>query len=435
MSSQIDITKPVFGQPTTESVRENFRRASNEISVLQDKTFGAPFLSLQGGRMEGPMFLYNDPTDALHPVTLGWAQANFGTGGGGGGAITEAPADGQAYGRIMGAWTPVLRVIGGELEGPLTLAGDATEPLNPATKQQLDAVAGTIPPDSPDDGKTYGRKSGAWQEALSIDGGELEGPLTLAGDATEPLNPASLQQLAAAIAPYLVTNYVDNSGFTINQTNYPSGAALAANAYGFDRWKAGANGCTLVFTPSPPDTTVMITAGSLVQPIEGANLLARPYTLSWSGTAQGRVYNQSTVPDAYVESPIHFIASQGTNLLLEFSGGTLGRVQLQLGTKPTPWQPAPLQVDQARCDRFFQRIYVYIGGYGIAAANIGASSVQFRGPMRATPSVTLETWNYSNANGVNTGGISQTMWQPGLNITGNNVYFGANGWVRFSANL
>lgn len=38
MPSQIDPTKPVFGSPTTESVRANFLAAKNEIEALQAKT-------------------------------------------------------------------------------------------------------------------------------------------------------------------------------------------------------------------------------------------------------------------------------------------------------------------------------------------------------------------------------------------------------------
>ena len=36
MPSAIDITKPIYGTPTTQSVRDNFHIARDEITALQD---------------------------------------------------------------------------------------------------------------------------------------------------------------------------------------------------------------------------------------------------------------------------------------------------------------------------------------------------------------------------------------------------------------
>lgn len=154
--------------------------------------------------------------------------------------------------------------------------------------------------------------------------------------------------LTAAGAPYIATNYVDNSGFTVNQRNYSSGSALAAGSYGFDRWKGGASGCTLTFTASPASTVVTISAGTLQQVVEGVNFFNSSYTLSWTGSATGRVNT-----GAYVASPITFTGAPNTNVTIEFQGGTLGQVMLQVGSQTTLWQPQPYPVDLARCQRFF----------------------------------------------------------------------------------
>jgi hypothetical protein len=103
MTSGIDSTKPVEGSPTTASVRLNFQTTKQEIEALQIAAQGAPFLSIAGGSMTGPMYLLNDPTDPRMPATKAYVDAMGGTGGGGTG-IPEAPADGVLYGRRNGAW-------------------------------------------------------------------------------------------------------------------------------------------------------------------------------------------------------------------------------------------------------------------------------------------------------------------------------------------
>jgi hypothetical protein len=119
MTSQIDVTVPVAGTPTTASVRANFQTAANEISALQAATTGGPFLALAGGTMTGPMYLAGDPTDVRMPATKAYVDAHAGSGGGTG--IPEAPTDGALYGRSNGAWFPAVPIAGGTMTAPLRL--------------------------------------------------------------------------------------------------------------------------------------------------------------------------------------------------------------------------------------------------------------------------------------------------------------------------
>lgn len=214
--------------------------------------------------------------------------------------------------------------------------------------------------------------------------------------------------LTAAGAPYIAENFADNSGFTINQRNYASGTALAAGAYGLDRWKAGASGCTLTFTPSPASTVVTIAAGTIQQVVEGVNFINSSYTLSWLGSATGRV-NTGT----YVASPITFTGAPNTNVTIEFQGGTLGQTQLQIGTQVTLWQPAPRALDLARCQRFYFNFGCFFAGFG-NGATIGYQ-FQFPVTMRASPTMTLTNnsdtgitnpSNSADVNGAAIGGIA-----------------------------
>jgi hypothetical protein len=211
MTSQIDITKPVFGTPTTQSVRDNFTTAANEITILQNQMTGSPFLPLVGGHMTGAMYLFNDPTDAMMPATKGYVDAHTGSGGGG---IPEAPSDGTYYGRRNGAWAGVLALAGGTLTGPLILAADPTNVLGAVTKQYADAIAASHLVDAPNDANTYGRHANAWTGVLPLTGGVLTGSLSLVG-ALPPTISTTLRTVAAGISiatAHTVNAYQDTGG-------------------------------------------------------------------------------------------------------------------------------------------------------------------------------------------------------------------------------
>jgi hypothetical protein len=70
MPSAIDITKPIYGTPTTQSVRDNFEVASNEITSLQD--FVDSLLPKSGGVMTGPLTLYGPPLNNNEAASAKW---------------------------------------------------------------------------------------------------------------------------------------------------------------------------------------------------------------------------------------------------------------------------------------------------------------------------------------------------------------------------
>jgi endosialidase-like protein len=73
MASQIDDTLPISGNPTTESVRGNFRVARDEIEALQDGLLR--LLPLAGGILIGPLILASDPTLPLQAATKQYADS------------------------------------------------------------------------------------------------------------------------------------------------------------------------------------------------------------------------------------------------------------------------------------------------------------------------------------------------------------------------
>ena len=213
MTSQIDVTKPEYGTPTTQSVRDNFTTAANEITALQNQTAGAPFLSLIGGRMTGAMYLFNDPTDAMMPATKGYVDAASGSGGGG---IPEAPADGFTYGRNDGAWLRALALAGGTLTGPLLLAADPGAALGAATKQYVDTSVAAS-------GTSHVLKAGD----------TMTGPLVLPGVPTLTNQAATKGYVDTSIsAGVAAAPFLPIAGGTLTGSIVAGGAAVPANVKG-----------------------------------------------------------------------------------------------------------------------------------------------------------------------------------------------------------
>ena len=78
MTSAINPANPVHGNPTTESVRDNFAIAAQEISNLQTQVAGLmlnmPYLPLSGATMTGPLTLVGEPTAAEQAATKNYVD-------------------------------------------------------------------------------------------------------------------------------------------------------------------------------------------------------------------------------------------------------------------------------------------------------------------------------------------------------------------------
>lgn len=72
MVSRIDTNEPVFGNPKTESVRNNFGHAKTEIEALQASTDA--FIRRTGDQMTGALTLFGDPIQNFHATTRRWVQ-------------------------------------------------------------------------------------------------------------------------------------------------------------------------------------------------------------------------------------------------------------------------------------------------------------------------------------------------------------------------
>jgi hypothetical protein len=193
-------------------------------------------------------------------------------------------------------------------------------------------------------------------------------------------------------------NRLINSQLLINQRGVSGTVSLSAGAYGHDRFKAGASGCTYTFATSNNVTTLTITAGSLQQVIEGLNLESGTYTLSWTGTAQGKIGAGS-----YGASGITGSITGGTNTTIEFNTGTLSLPQLEKGSTATSFDYRPYGTELALCQRYYEIVSQatgYVSNTSWTSAFVNCIfQVQKRTAPSAPPIVgTISGQNYAGTN-------------------------------------
>ena len=207
-------------------------------------------------------------------------------------------------------------------------------------------------------------------------------------------------------------NRLRNSTFSVNQRAISGAVTLAAGAYGHDGVKAGASGATYTFAASGLDTTLTITAGSLIMPIEAGLIEGGAYAVQNAGTAQARVWqgtgytgtgSYNSPPAAPTASP-YFVTglTANTQTNVEFSTGTVLRPQFEPGQIATAYERRPPAVETLVNQRYFISTY----NSGVSPGTAGASNMfSFYSPssnywavlfdgffptaMRVTPSVTV----------------------------------------------
>jgi hypothetical protein len=175
---------------------------------------GYPFLQLAGGTMAGPIELAADPVDLMEPVTLQYFIAHAP------GGLTDAPADGTSYGRQNHLWVNVLPLTGGTLTGPLVLSGPPTATSGAATKGYVDStITAVVPQPSgsppPMDGNAATGVSSAYARADHVHPSDAS-----KYNASNPSNYQTATQVATALSNYYPTS---------NPSGYQTAAQVSAS--------------------------------------------------------------------------------------------------------------------------------------------------------------------------------------------------------------
>jgi hypothetical protein len=194
-------------------------------------------------------------------------------------------------------------------------------------------------------------------------------------------------------APTGFRNRLRNASFAINQRAVSGTVTLAAGAYGHDGVKAGSAGATYTFSTSGVDTTIAISSGSLIMPIEAAMIEGGVYTLSQAGTAQARVWQGtgSTGSGSYAAAPFTTASlTAATQTNVEFSTGTILRPQFEAGSFATTFDRRPISYERLDCLRYLIVLDDRSPSSGIAytASNV-TMMFPFTVPLRADPTVSL----------------------------------------------
>src|SRR6202035_5877047 len=113
-------------------------------------------------------------------------------------------------------------------------------------------------------------------------------------------------------------------------------------------------------TQTQPTTVITITVGTLQEVVEAVAVEGGSYTLSWVGTATGRINS-----GAFGTGPITATGlSANTAITVEFGTGTLSKVQLESGSVASAFVIRSPRYELAECQRFFQTGAWAMGGNG-----------------------------------------------------------------------
>jgi hypothetical protein len=182
-------------------------------------------------------------------------------------------------------------------------------------------------------------------------------------------------------------NVLINGNFQVNQDGRSGSVTLAAGEYGHDGWVAGSSGCTYSFTTTGLDTLVNITAGSLCQRVDPVVMEGGSYVLSWAGTAGGRFLGASSYSGTGLVINGLPAATMHT---LEFGTGTLGLVQFEKGSVPTPFDRRPLPLELLLAYRYYWRgKTTSFSGYATGPGDLIRCPLTTKATMRASPSLAI----------------------------------------------
>jgi hypothetical protein len=215
-------------------------------------------------------------------------------------------------------------------------------------------------------------------------------------------------------------NLLINAAFLVNQRRF-AGGALGEGVYGYDRWRGGPGGCTI---NRATDGTIAL-SGAIEQVVDAVQAAAGFGAVNLAGaTLTLSVENPSGPLPVLIGSHAATIPAgsgrQAASVTLD--GGETGNITLRLqpeaacsfrniklevGAQATPWSAPPLDIEELRCRRYYQRLATTGGAPGMLgylAQRIGTNIIDavctLPVPMRADPTLLTSGFAWINASPV-----------------------------------
>lgn len=311
--------------------------------------------------------------------------------------ISETDALGRVLSALMATWDDSTNTI----KGQITL----TDPVTPANFAVFN-VNGAL------------TDNGTWVTlpvAFVSSGGTFTNLLALVVSFTAAGNLGATG--ANGVSP--TRNRIINGNFRVNQRVYVSTTATAVGTYMHDRWKSNTANSAYTFTQGAPDTSITITAGTIVQIIENENVEGGTYRLSWAGAATLRWAQGATAAAAlaalsggFAASPISVTGvTAGNFIAVEAATGTLGTVLFEAGTVVTTFEREAFSVLLEKCMRYYEKSFnlatapaqnAGLTGAFFSSQIVGASAVvnfwvPFKVKKRTTSTITIFNPSVANA--------------------------------------
>lgn len=307
----------------------------------------------------------------------------------GGSNSTITRITGQTIPGLTGVTTAIRGTQNAATTGGLYFPGDVTAPyvkVTPGASYRVSlylkaSVAKTVTP------------SVQWKTTFG-NGSSLGSPVALAANTWTRVDvTVTAPGDAVAMGPYFYSTTAWAAGNTLDAAGLLIQEGSALNAY--------RDPATVTFTAAPQGQAVTISSGTTVrQTIERADIESGTYTLSWTGTVQGRVYNSGTTAPAFSSSPVSVALNGLADVIVELSAvsgaSTFDYVQLEKGSASTAYEQRPYAEELALCMRYF-RLYA-VGAmelinpyFNVALAAGGMQRIPLGTPMRVAPYVTTDT--------------------------------------------